>query len=559
MDLLKQPEAARGLPAFTNCVRAFEEELDYLTRCLRRHGVSPVDAEDLVQDVFVVMCRRWADFRPGRPLRPWLAGIAFHVAKSHLRRHGREVLKSDIDLEDGRPVAEDRLMSEGARKLVLKVLASLPERHRSALIMHDLDEMAVPEIAQTLGIPLASAYTRIRRARIAFAEGLKRHEELPLPGDQVRRGAGLGIEALFAIERKPPGVAAAFRQRALARARAVATEAAAGRWPDASGAGAVRTSTIARLAEGAGLATLLGAAAFFVWMLARSPAAQVDPSGGEANRAVALTVPPAGPRWASAALAASTRPSAVPRLIEAVPGAPGATLGVGLGSYWRLDDGHGSLVARDASGHGNDCRLIRGKPELGWVDAPRGGGLSLGPGGWLECQQPSTPALTGAEVSAALWIRIDKLRKYHGTLAVRQLISGAEDLFYFGILQSDLVLYSAVWQPARIAARIENPIGRWIHVAFTRRRDGLTKLYINGVVAAEEQAEALASGPAPGPLLVGAAFKRPRHNRDVIKRFQGAIDEIMVYERALSDDEVATIASGIGPSSPGQLGPIGAN
>ena len=68
-------------------------------------------------------------------------------------------------------------MAEGTRALVLQVLSSLPERHRTALVMHDLDDMAVTEIANTLGIPLASAYTRIRRARIAFADGVRRQEE----------------------------------------------------------------------------------------------------------------------------------------------------------------------------------------------------------------------------------------------------------------------------------------------------------------------------------------------------------------------------------------------
>ena len=560
MALLDQP-APRGLPSFTNCVRAFEEELDYLTRCLRRHGVTGTDAEDLVQDVFVVMCRRWGDFRPDRPLRPWLAGIAFHVAKSHLRRHGREVPKSDIDLEDARPVAEDRLMSEGARQLVLKVLSSLPERHRTALVMHDLDEMAVPEIAQTLGIPLASAYTRIRRARIAFADSVKRQEQQP--AGTARAGTALGVEALFAIERKPPAVATTFRQRAVAQVRATAAEIAAGRWPGGVAHGrAVPVSIVVRIAEGVGLATLVAAAGFFVWLLARPPGRPAGMTGdpGLLAGAAVTGLPLADPAAPVRGAASKLRSSSIPRLTVPPTVPPGAGLSVGLGGYWRFDDGHGSRVARDVSGHRRDCHLNRMKVELGWVESPQSGGLSLGPGGWLGCPLPPVAAV-GAEVSAALWIRIDQLRKYHGTLLVRQLASQTDDLFYFGVLGSDLVLRSKAWQPDVVKAPIPNPVGRWIHVAFSRRSDGITKLFVDGVVAAEQRASAVPVGPASGPLLVGAAFRpSPRHKRDVVRRFSGAIDEVLIYDRALGDEEVAVISAGVSPSfEGGQVGPVGAN
>jgi RNA polymerase sigma factor (sigma-70 family) len=556
MSLTNAPMAQRDLPSFTSCVRAFEAELDYLTRCLRRHGVSPVDAEDLVQDVFVVMCRRWGDFRPERPVRPWLAGIAFHVAKSHLRRHGREVLKSDIDLEDGRPVAEDRLMSEGARKLVLQVLASLPERHRTALVMHDLDEMAVPEIAQLLGIPLASAYTRIRRARLAFADGVKRQEERAQ--GLGRRGPLIGLEALFVIERQPPHVGAGFRQRAAARARITAAEIGAGRWPAAaSGAGWSVSPIIVRVAEGVGVAALLGAATIFVWSLARSPGHDARATTGSAPAISASQAATgiAGDRRGRAGQVALGR--AVPRLITPAR-AHGGRLNQGLVGYWQFEERTGTRKAHDASSLGNDCALHRLKAELGWVDASITGGKSLGPGGWLHCKQAPLAAGTGTEVSAALWMRIDRVRGFLGTMLSRKLSPGGDNLFYFGVQRNDLVLRSAVWQPDRLAVPLANPQGRWIHVAFTRRRDGVTKLYVDGAVAAEEHARPLPAPATEEPLVIAAEFRDGKNNW-AAKRFIGSLDEVMLYDRALGDDEIAEIASGGAPTTEADVGPVGAN
>jgi RNA polymerase sigma factor (sigma-70 family) len=548
--------AARDLPSFTGCVRAFERELAYLTRCLRRHGVSAVDAEDLVQDVFVVMCRRWSDFRPERPVRPWLAGIAYHVAKSHLRRHGREVLRSDLDLEDGRPVAEDRLMAEGARTLVLKVLSSLPERHRAALVMHDLDEMAVPDVAQALGIPLASAYTRIRRARHAFAEELKRYEADASPS----RTPGLQVEALFALEREPPPISSEIHKRAVARAGATAAEIARGSWP--AGLSAQRPWTAPaqlRVTTQTGLAVAVAAGLAICALLAfqqrERPLAGADAEpfskpaalNGGVDAASAMR----GPR------ASRTLASVVPRLIVA-QASPSARLAEGLTGYWRFDEQAGTRRAHDASPFGNSCTLHRPDLELGWIDAPASGGKSLGPDGWLHCRQAPVPPGTGAEVSAALWIRIDQPHRYHGTLVARHLLQRGGKLFHFAVRGTDLVLRSSAWQPDRLAVPLVNPVGRWMHVAFTRRSDGLTKLFVDGAVAGEQRAQALPASPATGPLLIGAAFD-PHQVHRLIQRFHGAIDDVMVYDRALADDEVALIAAQIKPAGASDIGLVGAN
>lgn len=161
--------ALAASPRFTSCPRAFEEEFDYLHRAVQRLGVRASDAEDLVQDVFVVMWRRWSDYQPDRPLRPWMVGIASHLAGRHKQRRLREVFGATPDAADEGPLAEERLVTAAARSRVLQALSALPAKHRVPLVMHELDELSVQEIARLLRVPLPTAYTRIRRARLAFA------------------------------------------------------------------------------------------------------------------------------------------------------------------------------------------------------------------------------------------------------------------------------------------------------------------------------------------------------------------------------------------------------
>lgn len=215
-EVVAPPSAADGPTQFNDCFRAFDDQFDYVCRALRRHGVHRDDAEDVAQDVLIVTWRRWSAYDPGRPLRPWLAGIAARVAHDYLKRGQRRELPSNkIELEDPALVGEDRLESARARGQVMAVLALLPERHRVAIVLHDLDGLPPQEIAAVMGVPLPTAYTRIRRARLAFARALtqlkkqqsrvaSRRTAPPSRADLALRFALL-LMALLGLWRQSPG------------------------------------------------------------------------------------------------------------------------------------------------------------------------------------------------------------------------------------------------------------------------------------------------------------------------------------------------------------------
>lgn len=157
-------ESSPPLDAF----EAFHREFDYLFRSMQRLGIHESDVEDLVHEVFLVLGRKWQNYDPRRPLRPYLFGIAFRVASRHRRRRAREVLGEIPEMADTRAAPDQVLSAAEARSLVLHALEHIALPRRAVFVMHDLDETPMRVIADTLRIPLFTAYSRLRKARREF-------------------------------------------------------------------------------------------------------------------------------------------------------------------------------------------------------------------------------------------------------------------------------------------------------------------------------------------------------------------------------------------------------
>jgi RNA polymerase sigma-70 factor (ECF subfamily) len=148
----------------------FEQNFERVCRNLRRLGVRERDLEDSAHEVFIVVHRHWDEYDRTRPLPPWLFGITLRVASDyrHRPRYQREVL-GEQTLDDRARV--DPIDLE-ARWIVLQALELLTDEKRAVLVMHDLEEYTMPEIAHVLAIPLNTAYSRLRLARADFRRAL---------------------------------------------------------------------------------------------------------------------------------------------------------------------------------------------------------------------------------------------------------------------------------------------------------------------------------------------------------------------------------------------------
>jgi RNA polymerase sigma-70 factor (ECF subfamily) len=175
------PVTAAALPSFRWLYDAY---FDFVWTSTRRLGV-PLDAvDDVVQEIFVVVNARLSTVEQPASLRSWIYGVVRRtVSTYHRGRRVRSVSESHDPVDDlasaTQPSPLDLTVLSDEVRLLWLLLGELGPLKREVFILAELEEMTVPEIAEAIGVPLNTAYSRLRVAREEFNEAFARHEAAP--------------------------------------------------------------------------------------------------------------------------------------------------------------------------------------------------------------------------------------------------------------------------------------------------------------------------------------------------------------------------------------------
>lgn len=178
-----QPDAAAELALLERCKRqdaeAFGRFVDvYQNRLfgfVRRMVNDAEEAADITQDAFIRAFQAIHRFDGRCSVRTWLFRIAYNLCVDRARKvdrtpnefrldHGYEDDET-VELADVRWDPENIVMNDEFFELVEKGVASMSEKLRSVLLLHDKEDLSYDEIAETLGIPVGTVKSRLFLAR----------------------------------------------------------------------------------------------------------------------------------------------------------------------------------------------------------------------------------------------------------------------------------------------------------------------------------------------------------------------------------------------------------
>ena len=156
----------------------YDRHADFAWRTLRRLGVCEAEAGDALQDVFVIVHAKLAQFEGRSSLTTWLFTICRTVARE--RRQGAQrdrSLLDDASVEDEIDLRADvaRAAEHNERLAQLEaILATLEVEQRNVFILFEIETLTGEEISLALSIPLGTVYSRLQLAKKAFRQALTR-------------------------------------------------------------------------------------------------------------------------------------------------------------------------------------------------------------------------------------------------------------------------------------------------------------------------------------------------------------------------------------------------
>lgn len=155
--------------AFDGIVERYEKRVWAV--CLRMCG-DPDDARDAAQDTFVTAFRSIGSFRGDALLSTWLHRIAVNASLDVLRKRGRnksQPVEEVPEVASDAPGPEEEAVRSGRAAAVHAALKRLSDEHRSVIVLHDLQGLQYPEVAEALDVPVGTVKSRLHRARAEMA------------------------------------------------------------------------------------------------------------------------------------------------------------------------------------------------------------------------------------------------------------------------------------------------------------------------------------------------------------------------------------------------------
>lgn len=183
VDALRRQEA----DATERLVERFGDRVYRLT--LRITG-SKEDAEEAAQDALWTAARKIDSFKGESAFGSWLYRIAANSAYQKLRtrkQRSREIAIDEVlpsldsdgrhfePMDDWSNRVDERALQGELRDVLEKAIDALPADYRTALVLHDVEGLSNPDIADTLGISLPAVKSRVHRSRLFVRKRLSEY------------------------------------------------------------------------------------------------------------------------------------------------------------------------------------------------------------------------------------------------------------------------------------------------------------------------------------------------------------------------------------------------
>ena len=184
-ELVESFVSTQDQEAFNELVNRYS---DKVYRLAYRITGDPTDAEEVLQEVFIILVEKLGTFRSEAKFSTWLYRVASNASYMFLR-NGKKFQNGSLSLDDYKPyndygvlegveekdwsdTPDSQLLSREGTEKIEKAISELPEDYRVVFHMKDVEGLTSKEIANALGLSLPAVKSRVLRARLFLRDRL---------------------------------------------------------------------------------------------------------------------------------------------------------------------------------------------------------------------------------------------------------------------------------------------------------------------------------------------------------------------------------------------------
>ena len=217
----------------------------------------------------------------------------------------------------------------------------------------------------------------------------------------------------------------------------------------------------------------------------------------------------------------------------------------GLIGHWTFDDGEGT-VAVDSSGSGFDADVHLTGEGSGWITGKTGGAYNE-PRFTLDAAESDDLNLPGGSVTISVWVTEHSTSQYAGLVGFEGAGGPAGDIFGFKMSNADTIIWTTGGGDLQLEPTVSltdyaaATADGWVHLVGTYDGvSGTSTMYVNGVSALSATTGAIPDKTPPSLFRIGTYY-----NSDTYE-FNGAVDDVQIYNYAISAEDVTFLHSNPG-------------
>jgi RNA polymerase sigma-70 factor (ECF subfamily) len=161
----------------------YRNHFDFVYRKALRLGGPRVDAEDVAQEVFLIVARKLETFDGSSQLTTWLYGITLNVVRAARRRQrllgwfeSKQALPLEIPIE-----TIDRAEVRAAHRIAYEILDKMSAKKREVFILAEFEGLGCDEIARIVDTKTETVWSRLHYAREEFSQAVARRHKKEAP------------------------------------------------------------------------------------------------------------------------------------------------------------------------------------------------------------------------------------------------------------------------------------------------------------------------------------------------------------------------------------------